>query len=193
MVPRNINIMVVFAYISRFNMSARTTTTATTGRTVFAIVYCFGGVGDVLRKISHHTALSRDSTCVQLHPAPNTVQDASLIGQGGSFGRPAFFLEKRHQNTRRSRVTISADLEPPKGLGFGVGFGSGLGQAWGRVGLGPRARLKLTTRVLHNFLCRMQLHIAHASSGGSLIARAMVAFPSRILTVPWWCVCADTW
>ena len=27
------------------------------------------------------------------------------------------YLEKRHQNTRRSRVTAPVDLEPPEGLG----------------------------------------------------------------------------
>ena len=32
-----------------------------------------------------------DSAYVQLHLALNTVQDAGLIGQGGSFGRPACF------------------------------------------------------------------------------------------------------
>ena len=40
------------------------------------------------------------------------------------------FLEKRHQNTRRSRVTTPADLEPPKALGLGLGLGSGLGLGW---------------------------------------------------------------
>ena len=32
-----------------------------------------------------------DSTYEQLHPAQNFVQDAGLISQDGSFGRPAFF------------------------------------------------------------------------------------------------------
>ena len=55
------------------------------------------------------------------------VEDAGLIGQGGSFGRTAFLSGKRHQNTRRSYMTASADLEPPTGLGFGIGSGLGLG------------------------------------------------------------------
>ena len=52
---------------------------------------------------------------VQLHPTctKNTLQDAGQIGQGDSFGR-----EKRHQNTRRSRATAPAGLEPPEGQEF---------------------------------------------------------------------------
>ena len=64
---------------------------------------------------------------VQERPAQNFVRGAGLIGQGGSFARPAFFFLKRHRNTRRSRVTAHADLDPPKGLGLGLGLGSGLG------------------------------------------------------------------
>ena len=46
-----------------------------------------------------------------------------------AFWTARFFLEKRHQNTRRSRVTAPADLEPPSGLALGLGlrFGLGLG------------------------------------------------------------------
>ena len=62
------------------------------------------------------------------------IQDAHFIGRGLLFGPPAFFWEKRHQSTRRSRLTAPANLEPrqriepPKelGLGLGVGFGVGL-------------------------------------------------------------------
>ena len=35
--------------------------------------------------------VENDSTYVQERPAQNFVQGAGLIGQGGSFGRPAFF------------------------------------------------------------------------------------------------------
>ena len=56
-------------------------------------------------------------------PHKHFVQGAGLIGQGGPFGRLNVFRGKRHQNTQRSRVTAPADLEPPKGLGFGLGFG----------------------------------------------------------------------
>ena len=53
--------------------------------------------------------------------AQNFVQDGSLIGRGWLFGHPGDFLEKRLQNTRRSRVAAPADLEPPNGIGFGFG------------------------------------------------------------------------
>ena len=93
------------------------------------------------------------------------VQDAGLIGQGCSIDHPICFGKTRHQRTRRGRVTAPSDLEPPKGLGFGLGLGLGLGlgwEAWGRVGLGRRARLKLTTHVLHQILYRSLLHIVGA-------------------------------
>ena len=73
---------------------------------------------------------------VQKRPCTKFVQErpctkfVGLIGQGESFGRPAFFLGKRHQNTRRGRVTALADLEPSIWLGFGLGLGSGLGLGW---------------------------------------------------------------
>ena len=50
------------------------------------------------------------------------------IGRGWPFGRSGlfFFLEKRHQNTRRSRVTAPFDLKPPQGwLSLGLGLASG--------------------------------------------------------------------
>ena len=55
----------------------------------------------------------------------HNVQDASFIGRGWLFARPEFFLEKRHQNTRRIRVAAPApaDLKPPQGLGLGLGLG----------------------------------------------------------------------
>ena len=75
-----------------------------------------------------------------------------LVKAGLSVARMCF-LEKRHQNTRRrSRVVDPVDLEPAEGLGL-------LGESWGRVGLNRRARLKLTTRVLHKVLCRPVLHL----------------------------------
>ena len=48
------------------------------------------------------------------------------------FSAARRFVEKHHQNTRRSLVTAPADLGPPKGLGFGLGLGSGsgLGLGW---------------------------------------------------------------
>ena len=46
------------------------------------------------------------------------------------FQPPGVFLEKRLQNTRRSRLTVPADLKPPKGFGLGLGSGSGLGLGW---------------------------------------------------------------
>ena len=49
------------------------------------------------------------------------------------FRPPCVSLGKRHQNTRQSRVTAPADLEPPEGLEFGVGF-------W--VSFGVRVRLR---------------------------------------------------
>ena len=56
-----------------------------------------------------------------------------LVESGLSAARRFFFfLEKRHQNTRRNRATAPADLEPPKGLefGLGLGLGTGLGLGW---------------------------------------------------------------
>ena len=41
-----------------------------------------------------------------------------LVEAGLSVVR--IFWENRHQNTRRSRVTAPADLEPPKGVGLGL-------------------------------------------------------------------------
>ena len=66
---------------------------------------------------------------VQDGSAQNFVQGASLIGQGGSFGRLDLFLllEKRHQNTRRSRVTAPADLDLLKRVEVSVRSGVGLG------------------------------------------------------------------
>ena len=48
------------------------------------------------------------------------------------FRTPGVFLGKRHQNTRRGRVTAPADLETPNRLesGFGFGLGPGLGSGW---------------------------------------------------------------
>ena len=51
------------------------------------------------------------------------------------------FLEKRHRNTRRSRVTAPADLEPPKRfwdgvrvrIRVGVRVRSGVGLVWADV------------------------------------------------------------
>ena len=88
---------------------------------------------------------------MQLHPAQNTtVQGAGLIGQRESFGRPELFSEKTPtKNTRRSRVTAPADLEPPEGLGFGFGLGLGLGS--GRSG--PTCKDKIEdTRPAQSFV-----------------------------------------
>ena len=76
-----------------------------------------------------------------------TLVGAKLCAGCWSFwSRLAFrplgiFLEKRHQNTQRSRVrrvTAPADLEPPKGLRLGLGLGlqctrSGVGLVWADV------------------------------------------------------------
>ena len=59
--------------------------------------------------------------------------DAGLLigGEAVAFRPLGLFLEKHHQNTRRSRVTAPADLEAPRGLGLGLGLlGSGLGSGW---------------------------------------------------------------
>ena len=96
---------------------------------------------------------------------PKPLQDAGQIGQSGFFGRLAFFFKKRQQIRRRSHVTAPTET-PSQEVGVRVrGRGGaiiGNGQNWGRVDLGPRARLQLTTQVLYKFLCRMQLHIVHA-------------------------------
>ena len=47
-----------------------------------------------------------------------------------AFWAARFFLEKRHQNTRWSRVTAPVDLEPPKGLKLGLGLGFRLRSGW---------------------------------------------------------------
>ena len=52
-------------------------------------------------------------------------------------------LKKRRQNTRRSRVTAPADLEPPKVLGFGFGFGLGLGSGLGLGWSGPSSKVEI--------------------------------------------------
>ena len=72
-----------------------------------------------------------------------SLAEARLWGRPGIWG-------KRHQNTRRSRVTAYANLEPPKGLGVGFGFGFGLrlGSGWS----GPTCKVELTTHLLHKFL-----------------------------------------
>ena len=90
------------------------------------------------------------SPYVQEHPAKKFAQDADFIGRGWPFGPPVFLGKKRHQNTRRSRVTAYANLEPPKGLGVGFGFGFGLrlGSGWS----GPTCKVELTTHLLHKFL-----------------------------------------
>ena len=57
----------------------------------------------------------------ELRPANNFLQDGGgLISPDCVFGRPGFCWENA---TRWSRATAPADLEPPKGLGFGLGFG----------------------------------------------------------------------
>ena len=89
------------------------------------------------------------------------------VGQTPQHGRvfrpPGVFMEKRHRNTRRSRVTVPADLEPPKGLGFGLGSGLGLG--WSS----STCKVEIDdTRPAQKFCagcriwCRMQMHIAGA-------------------------------
>ena len=46
---------------------------------------------------------------------------------------PGWVFEKRHLNTRQSRVTAPADLEPPERWGLGFGFGPGIGLVWADV------------------------------------------------------------
>ena len=44
--------------------------------------------------------ISWDSTHVQERPAPNVVQDASLVGQGGVFRPPTFLFVRNATKTR---------------------------------------------------------------------------------------------
>ena len=74
--------------------------------------------------------------CVLDWWAPNFVRDAGLSRL--VFWPPrSFFCKKRHQNTRRTRVTAPAGLEPPKGSAFGLGLG--LGSGWS----GPTCKLEI--------------------------------------------------
>ena len=61
--------------------------------------------------------------------------------------------KKRHQNTRRSRVTAPADLEPPKGLGFGLGFGFGLGSGLGLGWSGSSCKVEIDVTRPHGQSC----------------------------------------
>ena len=54
-------------------------------------------------------------------------------GRGWPFDRPRLFKEKRHQNTRRSRVTALADLEPSTRVEVGARVMSGVGLVWADV------------------------------------------------------------
>ena len=81
------------------------------------------------------------SPYVQEHPAKKFAQDADFIGRGWPFGPPVFLGKKRHQNTRRSRVTAPADLEPPRGLELGLGLGLGL--RLGSVWSGPTCKVEI--------------------------------------------------
>lgn len=49
--------------------------------------------------------LGAESPYVQDWPAQNFVQNVGLIGRGRRFGRLEMVRKKRHQNTRRTRVT----------------------------------------------------------------------------------------
>ena len=66
------------------------------------------------------------------------MQVVGLIGGGFGISVARYFLTKRDQTTRRSRVTAPADQEPFKLLGLGLGLGFGLG-----VGLYVRSRVGL--------------------------------------------------
>ena len=84
--------------------------------------------------------IRRDSPYVQDWSAQNFVQGMRVSYWSRlAFRPPGVFLERRHQNTRRSRVAAPADLEPPKGLGLGLGFGLRLGSGWS----GPTCRVEI--------------------------------------------------
>ena len=51
--------------------------------------------------------------------ATNALQGVCLIARGWSFGRSFLFFQERHHDARLKRVTAPAELEPPRGLGFG--------------------------------------------------------------------------
>ena len=92
----------------------------------------------------------------------------SCAGGVSYWSRPAFrppgvFSEKRHQNTRRSRVAAPADLEPPKGLGLGLGFGLRLGSGWS----GPTCRVEIDhIRPAQSFVPTSPAHRASLLSQG---------------------------
>ena len=89
--------------------------------------------------------------------AQNFVQDAGLRVRA-SFRPPGVLFEKRHENTRWSRVAAPADLDPPKELGFG--FGCGLGFGSGRSG--PTFKVEIDHTRSAQVLCRAVLHITRA-------------------------------
>ena len=72
-----------------------------------------------------------DASYLQERPAKNFSFNTTVLLVETGFS----FLEKSHQNTRRSRETAPADLEPPKGLGLGLGLGlgPGVGLVWSDV------------------------------------------------------------
>ena len=76
--------------------------------------------------------------------------------------RTAFFLGKRHPNTRRSRATAPAHLEPPKGSGLGLGLGLGLGSGLGLGWSGSTCKVGIDgTRPAHSFVQDAAAHSGH--------------------------------
>ncbi|CAN0357562.1 unnamed protein product, partial [Laminaria digitata] len=75
-------------------------------------------------------------------------------------------LRKHLRKLRRSRSTVPADLEPPKGLGVRVRVGV-------RVGSGPTCE-QVDRKVLHEFTCKVVLHV-----GVSLAATSQKQTGSR--------------
>ena len=104
----------------------------------------------------------------QLHPAQNTaVQDVLLVKAGISAARR--FLGKtppKHAAKPRD-CPCRPQAHQRVGVRLRVRVRSGVGLVW----LGPLARSKLTTHVLHKVLCRVKLHIPHAVKGQGIKGR----------------------
>ena len=71
----------------------------------------------------------------------NSFRKLVWLVETGFSAAPAFY-KKRHQNTRQSRATAPADLEPPKGLRIRLGLLLVLG-----LGFGLELWLRLVLRL----------------------------------------------
>ena len=77
----------------------------------------------------HATPTTTDSTYVQLHPGQSFVQDAGLIGQGGSFWAVRHFFGETPRKHAAEPCEYPCRPRAPQRVGVRV-MGSGLGLDW---------------------------------------------------------------